>query len=102
MRNGSLLKRLTVFDLTPSHIRFKSDIQMLRNLFLYTILISAREWPTRDFGTLIDHFGISAHAGMMKSELTVICISHVSERTNYQPTVKRRVKNHECFSTSVF
>ena len=53
---------------------------MLRNLYLYTILISSREWPTRDFGTLIDHFGISAYAGMMKSELTVI--SHVSERTN--------------------
>ena len=42
---------------------------MLRNWYLYTFLISMREWPTKDFGTLIDHFG--AYTGMKTIALIV-------------------------------
>ena len=44
-------------------IRFKYETIMLRNWYLYTILISLREWPSKDFGTLIDHFGSFAYTG---------------------------------------
>ena len=43
---------------------------MLRNWFLYAALISLREWPTKDFGTLIDHFGAASYEGRMKIDST--------------------------------
>ena len=50
-------------------IRFESEVPMLRNWYLYTFLISMREWPTKDFGTLIDHFG--TYTGMKTIALIV-------------------------------